>query len=352
MSVPSRRAVAAATAVIAAATGLAACGSGSTTTNASGPISGQTITLYNAQHEETTDAIVKAFTAKTGVKVVIDSDDEDVLTAKIETEGSKSPADVFFTENSNWLQQLDAKGLLATTTPATLADVPTADSSTDGTWVGVSSRISQLVYNPAKIAASALPTSILDMADPRYKGMFELAPGETDFWPLVSSVSAAKGAAAAATWLNGLKSNAGNGDNVPDNETLTDDVNNGTTDFAVINHYYYYRLAAEKGQSAISSKVASFAPQDPGFVAGISGIGIVRSSKHQAAAQAFLDFVTSSAGQTVLEDGDSFEYPLAAGVAANPVLPPLSSYLTNSFSPAQLGTGLDAKDLLQAASLI
>src|SRR5580693_5799831 len=51
---------------------------------------GQTITLYNAQHEQTTDALVAAFTAQTGIKVRVVSDDEDVLTAQIEAEGARS----------------------------------------------------------------------------------------------------------------------------------------------------------------------------------------------------------------------------------------------------------------------
>ncbi|HTC68400.1 MAG TPA: hypothetical protein VK662_02430, partial [Acidothermaceae bacterium] len=69
---------------------LAACTSAAHT-------SGQTITLYSAQHEQTTDAITAAFTKQTGINVRVDSNDEDVLTAQIETEGSRSPADVFYT---------------------------------------------------------------------------------------------------------------------------------------------------------------------------------------------------------------------------------------------------------------
>jgi iron(III) transport system substrate-binding protein len=284
--------------------------------------------------------------------VRVDSDDEDVLTAQIEQEGSRSPADVFYTENSNWLQQLDDKGLLSKVNAATLANVAPADSASSGDWVGISARVSVLVYNPSKISAAQLPTSILGMADPRYKGEFEIAPSETDFWPLVSSVDKAKGDAATLTWLAGLKANAGSNDNVPDNETLTSDVSKGATDFAVINHYYYYRLQAETGKSSVHAQLAQFAPQDPGFIKTISGAAILKSSTHQAAAQQLLDFMTSEAGQTVLEQGESFEYPLKSGVAANPALPPLSSYQPNAFSPADLGTGLNVKTLLQQAGLI
>ena len=125
-----RLAPAAAALTCTAALAISACGgsgsSSSSSAGGSGDPSGssQTITLYNAQHEQTTAALIKAFTAQTGIKVRVESDDEVVLTAQIEQEGSRSPADVFYTENSNWLQQLDERGLLAKVDASTLADVP------------------------------------------------------------------------------------------------------------------------------------------------------------------------------------------------------------------------------------
>jgi iron(III) transport system substrate-binding protein len=54
----------------------------------------------------------------------------------------------------------------------------------------------------------------------------------------------------------------------------------------------------------------------------------------------------------VLAAGDSFEYPIRAGVAANRALTPLDQLQPAPFTPADLGTGLDAKQLLQEAGLI
>jgi iron(III) transport system substrate-binding protein len=320
---------------------------------ASGSGSGsQTITLYNAQHEQTTDALITAFTAQTGIKVKVRSDGEDVLTAQLEQEGSKSPADVFYTENSPWLAQLDEKHLLAPIDPATLQQVPASDSASTGDWIGVSARVSVLVYNTDKLKASQLPTSILDLADPKWKGKLELAPAETDFWPIVSSVAKAYGDAKALTWLKGLKSNAAPNDTIPDNETVVSDVNKGTNDMGLINHYYFYRLQAEIGKPAMHAALSFFAPHDPGYVLNISGAAVLKSSKHQAAAQKFVAFITSAAGQTILAKSDSFEYPIGAHVAANPELPPFAQLQPNSFSVAELGTGADAKTLLQESQLL
>ena len=337
------------------AVALAGCG-GSDSASSGGAAdpsgSGQTLTLYNAQHEETTATLIKAFTQQTGIKVRVKSDDESVLTAQIEQEGGRSPADLFFTENSNWLQQLDDRGLLAEVSRSTLADVPAQDSASNGAWVGVSGRFSVMIYNPSKITAGEMPRSVMDLANPRYKGKLELAPGETDFWPIVTSIEHAKGRTAALEWLEAIKSNAGSDDHTPDNETLVSDVNKGDADMGLINHYYFYRLRDEMGAAAFHAKLSLFAPRDPGYVEDISGAGILKSSKHQAAAQRFLAFLTSAAGQRVLAGSTSFEYPLAKGVAPNPALPPVSTYEPNPITPEQIGTGADAQQLLQQAGLL
>jgi len=223
---------------------------------------GPSITLYNGQHEQTTESLVTAFEKATGITVNIRSDDEDTLADEIVSEGSRSPADVIYTENSPALEYLQSKGLLAAVEPSTLAATPSRYSSPQDDWVGVSARVSVLIYNPSLISESQLPTSILQLADPRYQGELALAPGETDFQPIVTSVARAYGAAAALTWLEGLRTNAGS-HVYPDNETIAADVNRGEVAFGVVNQYYWYRLAAEIGSGNIHSAIAYFAAGDP-----------------------------------------------------------------------------------------
>jgi iron(III) transport system substrate-binding protein len=327
----------------------AAASSGQPASSASS-LAGQTITLYNGQHEQTTDALVKAFEKQTGVTVKVRNDDEDVLAQQIEQEGSRSPADVFFTENTPPLAALDEKGLLSPISSQALAAVPSADSAADKDWVGISARVSVLVYNTGKLKPSQLPKSVLDLADPQWKGKIDIAPSETDFAPIVTSIAQDKGDAAAVTWLKALKANAGSHQD-PDNETLVANVNKGTTEIGVINHYYWYRLRDELGQSGIHSALATFAPGDDGYLLDVSGAAVLKSSQHQAAAEAFVAFLDSAAGQQVLSQSDSWEYPIASG-ASNPALPPLSSYHPRQFSLTQIGDGSHALTLLQQAGLL
>jgi len=287
-------AIALATALLGAACASAPPGPGT------GAGAGVTITLYNAQHTQTTNALIAAFTHQTGIKVKVDTNGEDVLTAQIEKEGARSPADVVYTENSNWLSQLDAKGLLGQVTPSTLANTPGADNAPDGSWVGVSARVSALVYNTGQLTPAQLPRSILQLADPAWRGKIEIAPTETDFWPVVSSVAQAEGPAATVAWLQGVKANAGANAHVPDNETLASDISQGSSALALINQYYYYRLRAEVGPGSVHAATAFLAPHDPGYVESISGAAVLKSSKNQAAAQRFLAFLTGPPGQTVI----------------------------------------------------
>jgi iron(III) transport system substrate-binding protein len=313
--------------------------------------SGQSITLYNGQHEQTTDALVAGFEKATGITVNVRNDDEDVLADEIVTEGSRSPADVIYTENTPAVQDLANKGLLARVLPSTLAHTPSKYNSSDGNWVGVSARVSVLIYNTSLISKSQLPTSVLQLANPKYNGKLGFAAGETDFQPILTSVVHSYGKAAAVKWLEGIKANAGS-HVYPDNETIADEVNRGAVAFGVVNQYYWYRMQAEIGASNMHSKIKSFAPRDPGYVLDISPAAILKSSTHKAAAQKFLAFITSKKGQKIIAHSISYEYPIASGVITAQPEMPFSKLQPNPITIAQLGDGSTAIALLKQAGLL
>jgi iron(III) transport system substrate-binding protein len=328
-------------------TALAGCSS-----SGSGSGSKVSIVLYNGQHEQTTDSLVAGFEAATGINVKIRNDDEDVFDNEIQTEGSRSPADVIYTENSPALEYLQERNLLAPVDHSTLADTPSRFSSPQGDWVGVSARVSVLDYNPSLISASQLPKTAMAMADPQYKGKLAIAPGETDFQPIVTSMIRRYGSPATLTWLQGLKANAGSNHSYPDNETIADEVNRGQVAFGLINQYYWYRLNAEVGASNDHSKIAYLAPHDPGYVLDVSGAAVLKSSKHQAAAQQFLAYLTSKAGQEIIAHSISFEYPIASGVTTAQPETPFNQLQPNPIDLAQLGDGRAAIALLKQAQLL
>ena len=211
-----------------------------------------------------------------------------------------------------------------------------------------------LIYNPALIPASQLPTGILQLAEPKYRGKLAIAPAETDFQSVVTSVLRADGKTATLSWLNSIKANAGS-HVYPDNETIASDVNAGTVAFGVINQYYWYRLQAEIGAGRIHSKIVHFAPHDPGYVVDISGAAVLKSSKNQAAAQKFLAFLVSKQAQEIIGNpakSISFEYPIASGVTTLAPETPLAQLKPYPITVGELGDGIAAIDLLREAGLL
>jgi iron(III) transport system substrate-binding protein len=211
-----------------------------------------------------------------------------------------------------------------------------------------------LVYNPRLIPRSQLPTSVLELASPRFRGKLAIAPSETDFQPIVTSVLRRYGRAEALRWLAGIKANAA-GHVYPDNETIAANVNRGVAAFGVVNQYYWYRMRAEIGASNIHSQIATFAPGDPGYVIDVSGAAVLKSSRHQAAAQKFLAYLVSRAGQEVIANpakSISFEYPLASGVTTLAPETPFNQLRPYPISIAQLGEGAAAIALLKQAGLL
>jgi iron(III) transport system substrate-binding protein len=314
----------------------------------------QTITLYNGQHEQTALAIVSAFEKATGINVNVTNDDEDTLADEISTNPSASPADVIWTENSPALEYLQGKGLLAKVNSSTLARTPSQYNSPQGDWVGVSARVSVLIYNPSLIAKSQLPTSVLQLANPKYKGKLAFAAGETDFQPIVTSVLRSYGKTAALNWLDGIKSNAGS-HIYPDNETIADEVNQGAAAFGVVNQYYWYRMRAEDGASTMHSDITYFAPHDPGYVIDVSAAAALKHSKHLAAAQKFLAFLVSKPAQEIIANpakSISFEYPIASGVSTLAPETPFSQLQPYPITVSELGDGSAAIALLKQAGLL
>jgi iron(III) transport system substrate-binding protein len=314
--------------------------------------SGDSITLYNGQHVQTTDSLVAGFEKASGIHVNVRSDDEDTLADQIVTEGPNSPADVIYTENSPALEYLQGKGLLAPVSPSSLAQTPSRFNSPQGDWVGVSARVSVLIYNPSLIKESQLPSRVSELADPKYKGKLAFAAGETDFQPIVTSYARTYGRSATLKWLEAIKENAA-GHIYPDNETIADEVNRGAVAFGVVNQYYWYRLRAEVGASSVNSKIAYFASRDPGYVIDVSGAAILKSSTHKAAAQKFLAFIVSRQGQEIIAHSISYEYPIASGVTSTAAPEtPFGQLQPNPITIPQLGDGSTAISLLRQAGLL
>lgn len=335
-----------------AALGLTACGGATPAGNGSSAASGGAasggITVYNAQHESLTKEWVDAFTAETGIKVTLRQGDDTEMSNQIIQEGQASPADVFLTENSPAMTQVENAGLFADVDKDTLAQVPSEFTPSTGKWTGIAARSTVLVYNKTKLNQDQLPKSMLDLAKPEWKGRWAASPTGADFQAIVSALLELKGEAATEDWLKAMKDNS---KAYKGNSTAMKAVNAGEVDAALIYHYYYYGDQAKTGENSNNVTPYYFKNEDPGAFLSVSGGGVLKSSKNAAAAQAFLKFITGKKGQEVLKNGTSFEYAIGSDVPANDKLVPIKDLQAPKVDAAKLNSQ-KVSDLMTQAGLL
>ena len=148
---------------------------------ASGPI-----TVYSGREEELVAPLFEKFTEATGIDVEVRYGDSAELAATIAEEGDNSPADVFFAQDPGSLGAVDAQ--LEELPEETLDRVAERFRDADGRWVGTSGRTRVLVYNTDRLEESELPTSVLELTDPKWKGRVGIAPTNASFQAFVTAM--------------------------------------------------------------------------------------------------------------------------------------------------------------------
>lgn len=308
----------------------------------------QGIIVYNAQHESLAKEWAAGFTKETGIKVTLRNGGDSDFSNQIAAEGAASPADVFLTENSPAMALVETAGLFAPVDADTLAQVPQEYQPSSGKWVGVAARSTVFAYNKDKLKEDQLPKSLLDLADPSWKGRWAASPSGADFQAIVSALLELKGETATSDWLKAMKENftAYKG-----NSTVMKAVNAGEIDGGVIYHYYWFGDQAKTGENSGNVGLHYFKNQDPGAFVSVSGGGVLASSKHPKEAQAFLKWVTGKGGQDVLKNGTSYEYAVGKDAQSNPKLVPLADLQAPKVDPAKLNSK-KVIDLMTQAGLL
>nr|WP_295783367.1 iron ABC transporter substrate-binding protein [Rhodoferax sp.] len=309
---------------------------------------GGAITVYNAQHASLTKSWVEGFERETGIKVIVRNGGDTELGNQLIQEGANTPADVFLTENSPAMTLVESAGLLAPLNPATLAQVPTHLRSGTGQWTGIAARSTVFIYNKIKMKPAQMPKSLLDLADPAWKGRWAAAPAGADFQAIVSALLEMKGEAVTLNWLKGMKENAktykGNG-------VVLKAVNTGEVESGVIYHYYRISDQAKTGENSNSTSMYYFRNEDPGAFVSISGGAVLAASKHKPEAQAFIQWITGKGGQEILRTGSSYEYAVGVGAESSPRLVPMADLHAPKLEPSKLN-GKKVADLMTQAGLL
>lgn len=306
-------------------------------------------TLYSGRDEDLVQPLIDRFTAETGIEVDVRYGNTAEMGALLLEEGDASPADVFLSQDAGALGALSDAGLFATL-PAALADaVPAGFTSTDGSWVGLTGRARVVVYDGEKLTADELPDTVDGYVADEWKGRLGVAPSNASFQSFVTALRVLEGEDAAANWVEKLDANDPQifESNVP----ILTAVNDGVLEAGLINHYYWFRRAAEVGAENMRAQLKFLTAGDAGSIVNVTGAGVLAGSADNADALAFIEYLLSDAGQTYFVE-NTFEYPLVDGIASPEGLPPIGSLVNPQLDLSDLADLEQTQQLLARVGLI
>lgn len=305
------------------------------------------IVVYSGRSEELVKPLIEQFTTDTGIQVETRYAGSGELDAQLLTEGDKSPADVFLSQDAGALGAVSKAGLFAPINADALAAVPKQYSAADGTWLGVSGRARVIVYNPTLVPDP--PDTIDGLLAPEWKGKIGFAPSNASWQAFVTGLRVIRGDDGAEQWLRAFK--AQDPQAFENNVAIRDAVDAGQIPLGIANHYYLYELINAKGADAVTARNQFMAPGDPGGLVNVAGVGVLKSAPNPEGAQAFASYLIGETAQKYFAE-ETAEYPLVAGVATSSEMPPLADLRPPAVDLSQLDDIETTQEMLVETGLL
>lgn len=301
----------------------------------------QVLNIYSSRHYQTDEALYDGFSKQTGIRLNRIEAGEDALIERIRSEGARSPADVLITVDAGRLWRAQELGLLQAVKSAVLdARIPANLREPEGLWFGFSTRARVIAYNKSKVSPSELPT-YESLANSKWKGRICVRSATHMYnLSLMGALISHLGEAKAEAWAKAVQANLAREPKGGDTDQIKG-VAQRECDVALVNHYYYARLARsdKADDKTMVEQVGVVFPDQAGrgTHVNISGAAVLRNAPHRDAAIKFLEYLASDAAQRYFADGNN-EWPAVPNVdASNPVLASFGKYKRDALNVSMLG---------------
>ncbi|MFD1645309.1 extracellular solute-binding protein [Haloarchaeobius litoreus] len=267
------------------------------------------------------------------------------LANEIETAGSASDADVFFSVNAGALGLLDDAGRTVTLPDDVQEMVPQQYRANDGAWIGTSGRARTIPYNTEELSESDVPDDIFAVPDTEFAGKMGWAPSYGSFQGFLTAMRVMSGAERTKQWLEAMLDAGVSRYN--DEFVVSREVANGQLSAGFANHYYIQRVLATRPDAPIAT---AFTQSDAGAVFNVAGACVVDSAADEELATNFVRHLLSSEAQEYFATR-TFEYPLISEVEPVGDLPPVDELATPDFDLAQLSDIGPTIDLMREVGI-
>ena len=180
-------------------------------------------------------------------------------------------------------------------------------------WAPITGRIRTLPYNPQRVKAEQIPSSIMALAHSELS--IAWAPAYASFQSFITAMRLLEGEQATAKWLRAVNKRA---KSYAGELGVVMAVERGEVDVGLANHYYSLRLKSGKPDANLA---LAFSNNDAGCLVKSSGVLALSDS---ATATNFIRYLLSREVQSYLAT-EAYEIPLVSGIAPPPGLADMSN---------------------------
>lgn len=275
----------------------------------------QEVVVYTALDREFSEPILTAFEAETGIRVVAKYDVESTKTVglvnAILQEQGRPRCDLFWNNEILHTVRLQQRGLLDRYDSPAAAAFPATTRAPQGEWFGLAARGRVLLVNTGRVPPDQHPTSVQDLAAPRWQGQVGIAKPLFGTTATHAAVLFAQwGEAQAQEFFRQLKTNA---QILAGNKQVALAVGRGELAFGLTDTD---DAIVEQDRGAPVTIV--FPDQGPGEMGTLfipNTLALVRGAPHPQAARRLVDYLLGPAVEGQLAQGPSAQFPL------NPAVP-------------------------------
>lgn len=299
------------------------------------------VVVYTSVDDVFARPIAQRFEAISGIHVKLVPDTEETkstgLLNRLIAEQARPQADVFWSGDPVRAAILKERGVSEAYRSPAAAGLPARFADPDGHWTGFSARARVIVFNTSRVARGKAPTSVLDLADPRFARQGCIANplfGTTSMHAAVlfQILGDEKARALfAAMRKNGVRMLASNGE-------VRRAVAAGDCSLGVVDT----DDAAEARREGKPVEVVYPDAQGMGTVIVPNAVLLIRHGPNPDAGRRFIDYLLSPETEAALAKGDAAQMPLRAGVVGPKDMPAIESLRTPSVDYGRLAPLLDA----------
>jgi len=300
------------------------------------------VNIYSYRQPELIKPLTDAFTEETGIDVNVAYLRKGMI-ERLQAEGDRSPADVVLTVDISRLSAVVNAGLTQPVKSDVLsANVPEKYRDPEGHWFGLTTRARIFYASKDRVAPGEI-TTYEDLADPKWEGRVCTRSGLHAYnVALTSAILHHHGEDFAKGWLEGVKANLARKPQGNDRAQVKA-IWAGECDISVGNTYYMGKMLSDPEQIPWAESVNVIFPefQDGATHVNVSGVAMTKASPNREAALKLMEFLSSPQAQEIYAKAN-YEYPIAEGTDADPLVQSWGSFTPDEVNLMTLAGNRDA----------